>query len=299
MMRVLQTTWPVRWWTALAFALRGVRVSPGAQMIGPRSQFSISNGAIVNSGCVLRTTGKGVISLGNRVWLARDCEIETDSRVELGARTTVQRRCTINGATRVGADCIFAPDVFVSSGTHPFRDIPHLPIREQERLRVEQGLSLDRPVWIQDDCWIGVHAVIAPGVTVGKGSVVGANSVVTRDVPPYSVVAGSPARVIGQRLEWSPPARVDLSRAEDQPYVLSRAPLLVALRPAGPAEVLRATISCRDATSFRANGRDIAVTAAQSEVFLEQQDGPPFGATVSIEADFGRVEFKNFEWVRR
>ncbi|GGW77084.1 acetyltransferase-like isoleucine patch superfamily enzyme [Streptomyces albaduncus] len=51
---------------------------------------------------------------------------------------------------------------------------------------------------IEDDVWIGAGAVILPGVTVGRGSVVGAGSVVTADVPPMTVVAGTPARVLRQ-----------------------------------------------------------------------------------------------------
>lgn len=52
------------------------------------------------------------------------------------------------------------------------------------------------PVIIEDNCWIGANAILLPGVTIGRCSVVGAGSVVTKDVPPYSVVVGSPARVI-------------------------------------------------------------------------------------------------------
>ena len=55
-----------------------------------------------------------------------------------------------------------------------------------------------RPVTIEDDVWIGANAVILPGVTLGKHSVVAAGSVVSRSVPPYSVCAGSPAKVIKQ-----------------------------------------------------------------------------------------------------
>ena len=52
------------------------------------------------------------------------------------------------------------------------------------------------PITIQDKSWIGMHSIILEGTTIGTGAVVGAGSVVTRDVPPYTVVAGNPARII-------------------------------------------------------------------------------------------------------
>jgi acetyltransferase-like isoleucine patch superfamily enzyme len=52
---------------------------------------------------------------------------------------------------------------------------------------------------VEDDCWIASHAVVLAGVTVGRGSIVAAGSVVTKNVPPYSIVAGVPARVVGRR----------------------------------------------------------------------------------------------------
>src|SRR5262249_22321797 len=151
-------------------------------------------------------------------WLASDIEVQTDTEVSIGAGTTVQRRCTINGTTRIGRGCILAPNVFISSGTHPFRAFPHLPIREQERRLAESG-SPDAPIWIQDDCWLGINVVVCPGVTVGKGSIVGANSVVVKSVSPYSVVAGAPARLIGQRLQWQPGDSVNLDDERDLVYV--------------------------------------------------------------------------------
>ena len=57
---------------------------------------------------------------------------------------------------------------------------------------VEWGL----PIRIEDDCWIGGGATILPGVTIGRGSTIGANAVVSRDIPPYSVAVGIPARVV-------------------------------------------------------------------------------------------------------
>ena len=58
------------------------------------------------------------------------------------------------------------------------------------------GKTIGKPITIGDDVWIGVNAVVLPGVTIGEGAVVAAGAVVTKDVPPYSVVAGVPAKVI-------------------------------------------------------------------------------------------------------
>ncbi|KAJ4143654.1 hypothetical protein NW765_000802 [Fusarium oxysporum] len=55
---------------------------------------------------------------------------------------------------------------------------------------------MGKPITIEQDCWIGGGAIILPGRTIGKGSTVGAGSIVTKDVPPFTIVAGNPARVL-------------------------------------------------------------------------------------------------------
>lgn len=56
--------------------------------------------------------------------------------------------------------------------------------------------TVRKPVIIEDDVWIGTHSVILPGIRIGKGAVIGANSVVSKDVEPYSIVVGSPAKLL-------------------------------------------------------------------------------------------------------
>lgn len=93
-----------------------------------------------------------------------------------------------------GAGITIADDVLLGSGVqiyvhnHRFDD-PNLPI-------IDQGYYPSYPVTIESGSWIGAGAVILPGVTVGRKAVVGAGSIVTRDVPPFTLVAGNPARVI-------------------------------------------------------------------------------------------------------
>ena len=63
----------------------------------------------------------------------------------------------------------------------------------------DQGVKRE-PIVVEDDCWIASNSTILAGVTIGHGSIVAAGSVVTNDVPPFSIVAGSPARIIRSRL---------------------------------------------------------------------------------------------------
>ena len=74
--------------------------------------------------------------------------------------------------------------------TYPFK----VKVLGEEKEAVSKG-----PIIIGDDVWIGMDSLILSGVTVGRGSVIGARSVVTKDVPPYAIVAGNPARIIKYR----------------------------------------------------------------------------------------------------
>jgi len=121
------------------------------------------------------------------------------------ARITVGDRCYIGRSHLVAAECIeIEDDVIVSWGVTIVDHNSHVldwsgRSRDVADWRVGQkdwsGVAV-KPVRLKRRCWIGFQASILKGVTVGEGAVVGACSVVTRDVPPYSVVAGNPARLI-------------------------------------------------------------------------------------------------------
>jgi acetyltransferase-like isoleucine patch superfamily enzyme len=212
---ILWRLWPWRYCRAARLALRGVLINPTAILVGCGQSYKIGRGTKVGAHTRLITDNAGQIITGEKVWISSDVEIQTDSTIQIGDGTSIQRRCSIIGTVQIGKGCIFSPNVFVSSGTHAFRFISHLPIREQEALLAkdpQRAKTFDRPVRIEDDCWIGVNVFIGPGVTIGKGSVVGANAVVTRDVPPYAIVGGVPAQIIGQRLV-SDPHSVAISRS--------------------------------------------------------------------------------------
>lgn len=186
----------------IRFAFRGKWISPSGKYSGVLSRSFIGHGVKLKGNCVINVPLGAVIKIGDGTWISHSVEVDVAKEVSIGDGTTVQRRVTINGNVKIGRSCIIAPNVFISSGTHPFREYPELSIREQEKMirEKEGGLGrLDQPVSIGDDCWIGVNSVICPGVTIGNSVVVGAGSVVTHDIEDYQVVAGVPAKAIGVR----------------------------------------------------------------------------------------------------
>ena len=109
--------------------------------------------------------------------------------VIIGDHTRVGLHNTIIGPVTIGNHVNLAQGITVTALNHNFED-PNKRIDEQ-------GVGTT-PVVIEDDIWIGANAVILPGVTIGHHSVVAAGAVVTKNVPPHSLVAGVPAKVIKQ-----------------------------------------------------------------------------------------------------
>ena len=109
--------------------------------------------------------------------------------VMIGDHTRIGLHNTIIGPVIIGSHVNLAQGITVTALNHNFED--------SEKRIDEQGVSTSA-VTIEDDIWIGANAVVLPGVTIGQHSVVAAGAVVTKDVPPHSLVAGVPAKVIKQ-----------------------------------------------------------------------------------------------------
>lgn len=97
-----------------------------------------------------------------------------------------------NGIT-IGENVMIAPHCNFIEGSHEYRKGPEIPM-------MFAGNFSDGPIIIEDDVWIGANCTILHNVKIGKGSVIGANSLVNKDVEPYSIMVGSPARKIKSRL---------------------------------------------------------------------------------------------------
>lgn len=132
-----------------------------------------------------KRVGQGCFYLDLIVWLNGD-------QIELGDGVGFNYGCYVNGfgGLTVGDEAMFGPYAMVHTANHRYDD--------RSRPVTEQGWRA-QPVTIGPRVWIGMGACILPGVTIGEGAIVGAGAVVTRDVEPYAVAAGSPARTIKER----------------------------------------------------------------------------------------------------
>jgi acetyltransferase-like isoleucine patch superfamily enzyme len=201
----------------------GIRISSGVRL-DIRGRFAYGAGCTIGVGSNLVVKDGAVLALGRDCALGRYVELGPDGSIEIGSETSIQDRSILLGDITLGRYCSLAPNVFISSGRHWFDLEPSELIKDQDRLAArDERLAADRsrPIAIEDDCWLGANTVVLPGVTVGKGAVVGANSVVAKDVDPYAVVAGAPAKLLKRRLEFDPPRQIEAARDSDRPYFYS------------------------------------------------------------------------------
>ncbi|MFN6945704.1 MAG: acyltransferase [Cytophagaceae bacterium] len=127
-------------------------------------------------------------------------------KVEIGNHTRIGISNVIIGPVKIGDNVILAQNIVVSGLNHGYEDI-HMPISRQKCTTAE--------IVIEDEAWIGANAVITAGVHIGKHSVVAAGSVVTKDVPPYTIVGGNPAKPLKQynaeTRQWEKVSRENVS----------------------------------------------------------------------------------------
>jgi acetyltransferase-like isoleucine patch superfamily enzyme len=148
--------------------------------------------SLIGPGVILDTNYGGSIRFGRKVTLYPGVKICTyGGKVELGDNVAINYHTVIlgSGAVVIGRDTVIAPNVVIAAGNHGY---------QADRLIRDQPY-VGRGITIEEDCWICANAVITDGVTVGRGTVVAAGAVVTKDTQPYSIVGGTPAKVIGQR----------------------------------------------------------------------------------------------------
>ncbi|PJJ84959.1 acyltransferase [Mucilaginibacter auburnensis] len=146
---------------------KGAKVRRRTRMdVLPFNNFSLGNNSTIEDFSTINN-GVGDVSIGN------------GSLIGMGN--------VIIGPVNIGNNVIFAQNIVASGLNHEYRDV-NVPIKDQK--------TVTATITVEDDCWIAANAVLTAGVTIGKHSVVAGGAVVTKSIPPYSVAAGNPAKVI-------------------------------------------------------------------------------------------------------
>lgn len=133
--------------------------------------------------------------IGDGAVLYGGFEIRSPRKLAIGGQTVIGHRATLDarGGLTIGRRVNVSSEVMIWTAEHDPRDPGFRAVFE--------------PVVIGDYAWLGPRCIVLPGVTVGEGAVVAAGAVVTRDIPPYTIAGGVPARAIGERprgLDYNP-----------------------------------------------------------------------------------------------
>jgi galactoside O-acetyltransferase len=137
----------------------------------------------------LRTRG-GKITIGDGVRTREGVILQAGDAIVIGDHTDLNPYTTIYGNVSIGRHVMIAPLVMLAGGNHRSDD-PTRPMKLQGHT--------SRGIVIEDDVWIGANAVVVDGVRIGRGAIVAAGAVVTKDVEPYAIVGGNPAKLLKYR----------------------------------------------------------------------------------------------------
>ena len=196
----------------------GVCIQPHVTLMYPHN-IELGNWALLKSHTILDAGSDCVITIEDKVTLGHGTyimggrvnskiilkeEVSLDNgvqiksmrygHIEIGNNTYVGAYACISGPgpVKIGKHCLVAAHCGIYGNHHNFDD-PTIPIIKQELS--SQGIT------IEDDCWLGTGVKVLDGVTIGKGSIIGAGAVVNKNIPPYSIAVGVPAKVISPRFK--------------------------------------------------------------------------------------------------
>ncbi|MEW6497456.1 MAG: acyltransferase [Cyanobacteriota bacterium] len=180
--------------TILARIGNSVYIQDGAELVGAANIEIEDDVSILRD---VRLNGRGQnsrICIKAGVCLERGVDISCshDTSIEIGENTFINSYVCITGPghVKIGKDCLIGPQSTIIASSHNFADATR-KIRDQG--------SINEGIVIGDDCWLGQGVRVLDGVIIGQGCVIGAGAVVNKNIPPYSIAVGVPARVIGQR----------------------------------------------------------------------------------------------------
>jgi acetyltransferase-like isoleucine patch superfamily enzyme len=158
-------------------------------------KIRLGDNVVVDDGCCLdaKGTDNRGIDIGTGVFIGRGTILSCkNGDILVDDHANIGFNCEIfsGGRVRLGKHALVAAYTYLVGGDHTY-DRTDLPVLHQSR--VARGIE------VADNVWLGAHVVVADGVTIGRDAIVGAGSVVRKEIPPFTVAAGVPARVVRDR----------------------------------------------------------------------------------------------------
>lgn len=149
---------------------------------------------IVNYYNYTHVAPRRLIAMGRPLGITPDVNFNNAHNIVIGERVSIGSRCFLwagpeNGRIVIGDDVLFGPDVLMTAANYRYDDGAPVTKQRMDEASIEVG----------DDVWLGARAIVLPGVTIGEGAIIAAGAVVRSDVPRFAIVAGVPAKVVGQR----------------------------------------------------------------------------------------------------
>ncbi|MEM9925402.1 MAG: acyltransferase [Cyanobacteria bacterium P01_D01_bin.50] len=175
---------------------KSIYIQNGVEFLGA-SNIELGSGVYLFKGVRIDALGhqNNKITLEEGVSIERNVDIgaldDTQIHIDKGTFIGVGACIAGPGNVKIGKRCLIAAHSGIFANNHTYAD----PLK----YIADQGVTC-KGITIEDDCWLGHAVTVIDGVTIGKGSIIGAGAVVTKDIPPYSIAVGTPARVIKTRL---------------------------------------------------------------------------------------------------
>ena len=180
--------------TIFAKVGRGVQIQPGAEFICP-DHVELGDCVRLHRDVRIRSreTNNSRIRLKEWAHIDRgvDIKIHYQGEIEIGSHTYIGPYSCLSGRSiKIGDYCLIASHSGIYANNHVFDDL---------NLKIVEQKNSYKGIVIEENCWLGTGVKVLDGITIGQGSVIGAGAVVTKNIPPYSIAVGVPAKVIAKR----------------------------------------------------------------------------------------------------
>jgi acetyltransferase-like isoleucine patch superfamily enzyme len=187
--------------TKLIYAAKNVRIGPDFRcdsipkiLIDKGARLQIGTSVELRRNVEIRVHGSSQTSIGSNVRIDRGVRIlsANQSQINIEDGVRIGLYSVLNGGDniRIGAKSLVSGFVYLQTSMHGFKN---------KAVRVQEQGYDHAPVILGEDCWLGTHVVVLPGVNLGKGSVVGSNAVVNKSAEAYKVLGGIPAKELKER----------------------------------------------------------------------------------------------------